>query len=147
MVIFGKRTRCPFCLTYSALRTVMGRMGACPMRATSAAPEWISEAFDPLPRRVPSGRMPTISRRLSMRAARLMDVRSAESRLTGKAPTRERICPSRPPALSKSDSRPMRRIHCEVRAVRYMKHTSRNDVWLHTTSTPDSPWKARSFSR
>ena len=61
MVIFGKRKNLPFCFTYSALRTVMGRMGAWPIFAMNAAPEWISGVRSLLPRRVPSGMMPTIS--------------------------------------------------------------------------------------
>ena len=147
MVILGKRRRSPFLFTFSALRTVMGRMGAFPIFATNAAPEWISGVFVPLPRRVPSGRMPTISSFFSMRVARLMAVRSAESRLTRNAPTRERICPTRPWALSNRLSRPMKRSHCCGRVARYMNATSRNEVWFATTTTPLSLSKPRMLSR
>ncbi len=125
----------------------MGRRGAFPIFATNAAPEWISGVFVPLPRRVPSGRMPTISSFFSMRVARLMAVRSAESRLTGNAPTRERICPTRPWALSNRLSRPMKRRHCCGRVARYMNATSRNEVWFATTTTPLSLSKPRMLSR
>ncbi len=39
MVTFGKRMRSPLRLMFSALRTVMGRMGALPILAMNAAPE------------------------------------------------------------------------------------------------------------
>ena len=120
-VILGKRTNLPFCFTYSALRTVMGRMGTFAMRAITDTPAWMEGTRSVLPRRVPSGRMPTSSWRLSMRTARLMEVMSAVSRFTGKAPTRE--------------------------SAWYMKTTSKNDVWLQMTSAPSAPWKARSLSR
>ena len=131
----------------STPRTVMGRMGTFAMRAITDTPAWMEGTLSVLPRRVPSGRMPTSSRRLSMRTARLMEVMSAVSRFTGKAPTRESAWPSRPWALSKRLSRPMRRTHCFGRAARYMKTTSKNDVWLQMTSAPSAPWKARSLSR
>ena len=125
----------------------MGRMGALPILAMNAAPEWISGVLEPLPRRVPSGRMPTTSLFFSMRVARLMAVRSAASRLMGNAPTRERIWPTRPCALSNRLSRPMKRTHCFGRVAKYMNATSRNDVWFATTTTPLLPSKARMRSR
>ncbi len=125
----------------------MGRMGTFAMRAITETPAWMEATRSVLPRRVPSGRMPTSSSFFSMRTARLMEVMSAVSRFTGKAPTRERIWPSRPPALPNSVSRPMRRTHCFGRAARYMNTTSKNDVWLQMTSAPEAPWNARSFWR
>ena len=147
MVIFGKRKNLPFRFTYSALRTVMGRMGAWPIFAMNAAPEWISGVRSLLPRRVPSGMMPTISLFLSMRVARLMAVRSAASRLMGNAPTRDSTCPTRPCALPNRLSRPRKRTHCEGRPAKYMKATSRNEVWLPTTSTPLLSLNPRRLSR
>ncbi len=131
----------------STPRTVMGRMGTFAMRAMTDAPAWIDGTRSVLPRRVPSGKMPTSSSFFSMRTARLMEVMSAVSRFTGKAPTRESAWPSRPWALPNSESRPMRRTHWEGRAARYMNTTSKNDVWLQMTSAPEAPLNARSFWR
>ena len=139
--------RSPLRLTFSASRTHMGRMGALPIFAMNAAPEWISGVLLPLPRRVPSGRMPTSWFPFSMCAARLMAVRSAESRLMGNAPTRERICPAKPWALPNSESRPIRRTNWLGRAAMYMSTTSRNEVWLETTTAPQRSLNARRFSR
>ena len=147
MVIFGKRKRSPLCFTCSALRTVMGRMGACPIFAMNAAPECSSGVRSLLPRRVPSGMMPTISLFFSMRVARLMAVRSAASRLMGNAPTRDSTWPTRPCALPNRFSRPRKRTHCEGRPARYINATSRNDVWLPTTTTPVLSLKPRKLSR
>ena len=65
----------------------------------------------------------------------------------GNAPTRERICPTRPPALSNSVSRPMRRTNWLGRAPIYISTTSRNDVWFDTTTAPHLSLNARRFSR
>ena len=76
-----------------------------------------------------------------------MAARSAESRLMGNAPTRERICPARPWALPNSESRPIRRTNWLGRAATYMSTTSRNDVWFDTTTAPHLSLNARRFSR
>ena len=124
-VIRGKRTRCPFCFTLLTFSKPKGTRGALPIRAIRAAPPCNSGAALPLPRLVPSGKMPTHSPFFSMRAARFKAVRSALPRLMGKAPTLEITMPKKPLPARNRESRAIRRTHPLRRTERNMMITSR----------------------